>query len=449
MVRVRFAPSPTGYLHAGNARTAILNYLFSKKENGVFILRIEDTDRERSNPFFLESIIEDLSWLKIRWDEGPYFQSERLKIYESYAERMIRDGFAYRCFCSKERLSELRKRWIMSKEPPRYDGKCRNLTESEIRRLESAGEPYVVRFLSPQESVSFEDGIFGEINFPATYVDDFILIKADKTPSYNFAAVIDDMLMDITHVIRGRDHISNTPKQILLFKALGRPHPIYFHHPLLLEKDRRPLSKREGSREIRKLREMGIIPEAIINYLGVLGRKVERELMSPDELIDSFSIHSFSRSDEVFDFEKLLWFNKQHIRGLPAQELGKRAGLSLDERIIDLLKDNVETLTDLRKMMAIFENPEIEEEGIKFLKGVEDAKKIAGIIKESVKNGERLSLQSLKGKIKDEGIPLKKENIMAIRILLTGKMAGPPIDRLLDFIPVNLILGRIECFERN
>lgn len=448
MVRVRFAPSPTGRLHLGNARTAILNYLFARKENGVFILRIEDTDRLRSQNLYREAIIDDLLWLGIKWDEGPYLQSERIELYKAYAEKLLSQGFAYKCFCSKERLLELKEDLIKSKEPPRYDGKCRDLSEHQRRKLELLGKPYVIRFMAPKKEVKFTDMIFGEIQFPSTYVDDFIIIKADGTPSYNFACAIDDLLMDITHVIRGRDHIANTPKQILIFDALRKKHPIYAHHPLLLEEEGRPLSKREGSKEIDSLKKEGIIPEAIINYLGVLGRNVKKEVMSFEELIESFSFDSISKSDQIFDFNKLLWFNKKHIRMLSAKEIGLRSGLFLeDERIFDAIKENVETLAEIKSMISIFKEPSISEDGLKYLKEHPHASAIAEILDESLNDKNNLSLSFLRTKMEERGISLRKENMMALRILITGKKEGPPIDTLISLIPHDVIKGRIECFR--
>ncbi|MCX7858269.1 MAG: glutamate--tRNA ligase [Deltaproteobacteria bacterium] len=447
MVKVRFAPSPTGYLHVGNARTAILNYLFAKRHMGAFILRIEDTDRARSNPAFTKALINDLSWLGIKWDEGPYLQSERLHIYKEYAERMVAEKLAYKCFCSKERLTEIRQERLKSRKAPKYDGKCRYLSDMERAKLESNEVPYVIRFLAPQKDVKFKDMIFGEIGFPSGYVDDFILIKADGTPSYNFAAALDDMLMGITHVIRGRDHIPNTPKQILLFEALGKSHPTYGHHPLLLEKDGKPLSKREGSKEIRTLRELGILPEAIFNYLGVLGRKIDREITDIKALIESFSIDSVSKSDAIFDFQKLLWLNKQHIKTLTSRELILRANLKEeDTQILEALKDNIETLSDVKEMVDIFKSSKLSEEGIEFLQGVKDGERIAKILKEALKNNQNVSFQSLTVKLKEEGISLTKENMLTLRVLLTGRKIGPPIDSILSLIPKEIILGRIECY---
>ena len=225
MVKVRFAPSPTGHLHVGNAKVALLNYLFARNQGGKFVLRIEDTDLERSDVSYETSILDDLTWLGIAWDEGPLRQTERFEIYRSYAKILLDKGLAYKCFCSQETLEKMREASLKKGEPPRYERRCRKLSEKEILNLEKSGTPYVVRFKSLNKPITFIDSIHGEIQFPRDHVDDFILMKQGSTPSYNFAVTIDDMLMDITHVIRGADHISNTPKQIMLFEALGKSTP--------------------------------------------------------------------------------------------------------------------------------------------------------------------------------------------------------------------------------
>ncbi|MCS7281484.1 MAG: glutamate--tRNA ligase [Desulfobacterota bacterium] len=448
MVRVRFAPSPTGYLHVGNARTAILNFLFAKKNGGHFLLRIEDTDRARSDPHFESSILEDLLWLGVKWDEKIYRQSQRLHIYHEYAKTLIDKGYAYKCFCSKERLRKLKEECEKRKEPPRYDKRCKNLSDSERKRLESEGIPSVIRFSTPERTVEFLDSVFGRITFPKDYLDDFIIMKADGTPSYNFAAAVDDMLMGITHVIRGKDHIPNTPKQILIFEALGRPHPVYAHHSLLLGKDGKPLSKREGSNKIRTLREMGILPSAVFNYLTVLGRKTEKEIMDLPEMVESFSIESISRSDAVFDFDKLLWFNRNYIKKLPSDELTALLGLKDEEKeVIDALKENAETLNDLKESIRLFKEPMISEEGFEFLKTVETSEKIACALKDVLEAKEGFSFASIVERLKRLGVLRTKEEILALRVLLTGKKTGPPIDSILRFIPEETIKGRLKWLK--
>ncbi len=329
MNRVRFAPSPTGNLHVGNARTAVLNYLFARSGgSGHFILRIEDTDVERSQSSFEESIKEDLKWLTLDWDEGPYRQSDRLDIYRSWAAALLGKGLAYKCFCSKEELEKARAEALRRGQPPRYGRVCAGLSRDAVHRLEAAGTPYVLRFRSPEREIRFRDAIYGDVSFPAEHVDDFIIVRTDGMPSYNFAASVDDQLMKITHVIRGSDHLSNTPKQIMLFLAFGFEPPAYAHHSLLIGVDKKPLSKRHGATRVAEFRAMGILPEAMVNYLAIIGRKVDREfLKTREELMGTFTLGSFSSSDAVFDPGKLLWLNKEHLRTMDAGALLERMGL--------------------------------------------------------------------------------------------------------------------------
>lgn len=447
MVRVRFAPSPTGNLHVGNARTAIINYLFSRKEKGTFLLRMEDTDLSRSSKEFEDSIVKDLSWLGIGWDEDLIRQSERFGIYREYADVLLHEGFAYKCFCSKERLIRVNEEKIRRKEPPGYDGYCRRLTEDEIRRLEEMNSKYVLRFMVKGREVAFDDMVFGHLKFSLRNLSDFIIIKADGTPSYNFSCVVDDMLMGITHVIRGRDHIPNTPKQILIFQAFGKEHPVYGHHPLLLEKDGKPLSKREGSRSIGGLRSEGVLPQAVFNYLAVLGRRVKKEVMDIDELIESFSLDSISKSDASFDYEKVLWFSRQHIRKMDTDRLAQISGIKEEEKkFLEVIKENASTTKELLELIKIFEEPTISNEGLEFLKSVDEAKEIGNVLFQILLDGEKLSLGSIKKRFIERSILLKKEVMLALRVLVTGRNYGPPIEDLLPRIPREVIMERVRWF---
>ncbi|MEW6376609.1 MAG: glutamate--tRNA ligase, partial [Thermodesulfobacteriota bacterium] len=278
-IRVRFAPSPTGLLHIGNARTALFNYIFAKRKRGTLILRIEDTDVERSTDASINHILEDLQWLGIRWEEGPdrdgsdgpYRQSQRLSFYRDYTERLFREKKVYKCFCSNERLEALRKEQLAKGKMPRYDGTCRSLSKEGISKMESAGERPVLRFRVGKGSIIFEDLIHGRMNFDSEGIGDFIIIRSDGMAAYNFACVIDDHLMHVSHVIRGEDHLSNTPRQILIYQALGWEPPSFAHHPLILGPDRSPLSKRHGATTVSQYREEGFLPEALLNYLMLLG----------------------------------------------------------------------------------------------------------------------------------------------------------------------------------
>jgi glutamyl-tRNA synthetase len=448
MVKVRFAPSPTGHLHVGNAKVALLNYLFAKKEEGAFVLRIEDTDLERSDAVYETSILDDLTWLGIVWDEGPFRQTERFSIYQSYAEDLLQRGAAYKCFCSQETLEEMRNASIKRGEPPRYDGRCKKLSKQDISDLEKNGTPYVVRFKSLRKIIRFVDIVYrGDCSFPPDHVDDFILMKNAGTPSYNFAVVVDDMLMDITHVIRGADHLSNTPKQIMLFEALGGTPPRYGHLSLLVGEDDKPLSKRHGVTRIKDFREMGILPQALRNYLCTVGRSVSKEIMDLNELTDTFSLSSLSRTNSFFDMEKLYWFNKEYMKQIPLDILLTYLGLSspYGDRIA-VLRENAATLNGMKEYLDIFEKTDISEEGTSYLSQLtlpdNFATRIAGFFTEHSSPSVENIVNAL-----IEGLGLKKRDLfMVLRILLTGRKSGPPLKEILHLIPHDIIIRRINGY---
>ncbi len=354
-VRVRFAPSPTGYLHLGVAHTGLFNWLFARNQGGVFILRIEDTDTARSTEESMNAIKDGMRWIGMDWDEGPdvggdygpYFQMQRLDIYRKYGLQLIREGKAYRCYCTKEELEEKRREAIKRKKPPKYDGTCRNLTPEQIEANEAKGKPYVVRFKLPEEEreISFDDIIVGKVTFNSKVLDDFVLLKSNGTPIYNFANVIDDYLMKITHIIRAEQHISNTPRQLLLYEALGFEPPLFVHIPHILGKDRSKLSKRHGATSVTWYRDNGYLPEAMVNYLALLSWSPgnERELFSIDELIELFSLDKISKSPAIFDATKLEWMNGQYIKQMPIDKLALLAIPYLKEKFgLDYTADDPE-----------------------------------------------------------------------------------------------------------
>ena len=337
-VVTRFAPSPTGWLHLGNARTAIFNFLFAKHNNGKLILRIEDTDKERSKKQYEEALLEDLEWLGIKWDEGPYRQSERGAIYKKYIQELLNKGKAYLCFCSQEEIEREREKARKEGKPYRYSGKCRNLTPEQIKKYLEEGRPYVIRFKVPEnKEVVFNDLIKGEVKFNTKDLGDFVIVRSDGSPVYNFVVVIDDALMGITHVIRGEDHLSNTPKQILIYEALGFKIPQFAHLPIILGEDRSKLSKRHGAVSVRQYRKEGYISQALFNYLTLLGwyPKDGREILSLEELIKEFDIEDIHNAPAIFNKEKLYWMNGVYIREV----------LSLEElyhTLINYLKEYAE-----------------------------------------------------------------------------------------------------------
>ncbi len=335
-VRTRFAPSPTGYMHVGNLRTALYAYLLAKKNNGDFILRIEDTDRERTVEGAVDIIYSTLKKAGIHWDEGPdvggnfgpYIQSERMSFFKDYALQLVEKGHAYYCFCNKERLDELKDLQKASGTPPKYDGHCRNLSPEEIKQNLEAGLPYVIRQKMPKEgSTTFNDEVFGEITFENSDLDDQILIKSDGMPTYNFANVVDDHLMEISHVIRGSEYLSSTPKYNLLYEAFGWEKPVYIHCSPVMKNAVEKLSKRNGDATFEDLLEKGYLPQAIVNYIALLGwsPKGEEEIFSLDELIDIFDVSGISKSPAIFDLPKLTAINAKYIRNMSDDEFWKHA----------------------------------------------------------------------------------------------------------------------------
>jgi glutamyl-tRNA synthetase len=324
-MRVRFAPSPTGHLHVGNARTALFNWLMARGSRGTFILRIEDTDPERSTRDSEAAILEDLRWLGLHWDEGPdvggphgpYRQSERLHLYLSYANELIAAGRAYYCFCSAERLEADRQAALASGLPPRYAGRCRPIPLARARERIDAGERAVVRFRVPEDrDVTFTDLVRGEVTFHTSVIGDPVLLRSDQHPAYNFAVVVDDSLMEVTHVVRGEDHVSNTPRQILLYEALGFTPPAFAHLALVMGPDHTPLSKRHGATSVNEFRAKGYLPEALVNYLALIGWSPggDEEILPIDELARRFAIEGVGHSAGVFDEDKLAWMNRYYLR---------------------------------------------------------------------------------------------------------------------------------------
>jgi len=328
-VRVRFAPSPTGYLHVGGARTALFNYLFARHHVGVFVLRIEDTDRERSTEESVGAIYEALRWLGLSWDEGPsvggaygpYLQSERLSHYAEAADRLLAQGDAYRCFCDPEDLKRRRDEAMKRGAPPKYDRRCLDLPPGTAEARAAAGEPFALRFRMPEGETSWDDGVRERVVFQNAALDDFVILRTDKHPTYNFAAVVDDHAMAISHVLRGDDHISNTPRQIRVYAALGWETPHFAHIPMILGPDGTRLSKRHGAESVTAFRDEGFLPEAMVNFLALLGWAYdgEREIFTLDELTKLFTLDRVSRNPAIFNYEKLEWMNGEYFRALPLE----------------------------------------------------------------------------------------------------------------------------------
>jgi len=472
MVRVRFAPSPTGYLHVGNARTALFNYLFARKNNGVFVLRIEDTDFERSKKEYEQSIIEDLKWLGLSWDEGPdcggpygpYRQSERLQIYRDYGKKLLTEGKAYKCWCTKEEIEQR----IQGDKSSGYDNYCRNLTHQQIAKFESEGRKYVIRFKVPEKDITVNDIIRGTVKFESGSLNDFVIMKSNEIPTFHFAVVIDDLLMNITHVIRGEDHLSNTPKHILIFEALGYQAPQFAHMSMTLGPDRTRLSKRHGATSVRQYRENGYLADAMFNYLALLGwsSKDNREIFSHDELIQNFSLENCNRANAIFDPVKLLWFNSLYIRNTSSEKLAlmsipffEKSGysetqvrnhLSLIEKVIELEKEKLKTLADIPERTGYFIKENIEwnekltekfltDETTKILTSLlQELKKIEIFQKEIVEHTVRRFCE-------EKGI--KASTVFhPLRFALTGTTKGPGLFEIFEFLGKDTSLSRIENF---
>ncbi|OGT21088.1 MAG: glutamate--tRNA ligase [Gammaproteobacteria bacterium RIFCSPHIGHO2_02_FULL_42_13] len=331
IVRSRFAPSPTGSMHIGNLRTALYAWLYARKTKGVFILRIEDTDRERSTDQAIQVILDSMQLLNLTYDEGPFYQTKRMDRYREITDQLLKTGHAYRCYCSKERLEALRADQMKNKQKPRYDRCCRDLKEKKEGS-------FVARFRTPDEgSIKFDDGVRGLVEFQNSELDDLVLVRSDGVPTYNFAVVVDDVDMKVTHVIRGADHINNTPRQINIFNALGMRPPIYAHLPMILGNDGKRLSKRHGALGVLQYREEGILPAALLNYLMRLGwSHGDQEIFSMEEMIEFFDFNKLQKSPATFDPDKLSWLNQHYLKTLPTEVVAKELQWQMDQKQIDM-----------------------------------------------------------------------------------------------------------------
>ena len=456
MIKTRFAPSPTGYLHVGGARTALFCWLFSKKMGGKFVLRIEDTDLERSSEDSVQAILDGMRWLNLDFDEGPYFQTKRFDRYEAVIAQLIDQGDAYYCACSKQRLDDLRETQMAAKQKPRYDGLCRDLDLRPDSR-----QALVVRFKNPRLGVvSFIDHVKGEVSVQNAELDDLIITRSDGSPTYNLTVVVDDMDMDITHVIRGDDHVNNTPRQINILRALGATCPEYAHLPMILGDDGKRLSKRHGAVSVMQYFEDGYLPEAMLNYLVRLGwSHGDQEIFSRDEMIDHFSLDGINKSASSFNTEKLNWINQQYLMSLPLEQIIdlvkqrlQKTGVSFDgqvdfQSIVDLYRQRVSTINQLVEsiLYCFQEFDSYDDKAAKKalrplaleplnrlyagLEGLDDWS--AGAIHEVIENITQ-ELDVGMGKV---GQPL--------RVAVTGSSFSPPIDKTVEIIGKPQTLSRI------
>jgi len=474
-VRVRFAPSPTGYLHIGGARTALFNYLFARRNGGSFILRIEDTDMERTIVDSASQIVTSLRWLGIEWDEGPgkdgpagpYFQSQRRHLYRKYAELLLEKGCAYRCYCTPEELEQRREEDRKAGRAPRYDGRCRHLTEEQRRAFEAEGRKPALRLLTPDEGVTVvDDLVHGEVSFDNALIGDFVVMKSDGFPTYNFACVVDDALMGITHVLRADEHLSNTPKQIMIYRALEFPMPRFGHVPMILAPDRSKLSKRHGATSVEEFRQAGYLPEAIVNYLAYLGWSPgdESRLYTIDEMAERFDLDDVSRTPAVYDVNKLTWINGHWMREMDIDRLteyvlpyvqeagyvGSPASVEEVKRLKDILlsmRDRVKLLTEVADAISYFYTDDWDYDAKGFAKlftkpGVAELLEMG---RDRLAALERFDLESTEAAyralIAEKGIS-GGALIHPTRLALTGRTVGPGL------FDVMVNLGKDKVIER-
>ena len=471
-IRVRFAPSPSGELHVGGARTALFNWLYARKHDGVFVLRIEDTDETRNKPELIEPILESFKWLCLNWDEGPFFQSENLKQHLSYVAKLLEEQKAYKCFCTPETLDAKRQAAQKAKQNYRYDGTCRNLSADEILSLEAEGQKPVVRLKVDQTgSEQISDIILGELNFAYDEVDDFIIQRSNGMPIYNFVVAVDDAEMGITHVVRAKEHQKNTLRQILVYRALGFEIPKFAHVPMVLAKDRSKLSKRHGATAVFEYRDRGYLPEALLNYLVRLGwSHGDDEIFSSEEMIEKFTLEAVHSSDAVFDEEKLTWLNQHYIMHGNAQRLGeltREFAAKLDlyneseleaiskERwsaFVDLLKERAKTLVELaeastpylKSKLTYYDEKAVQKfftpEKAPLLEVV--AKGLSGLSESTFSTGEVDS--AVRSALESHGAALK-EVAQPCRIAITGVPTGPGIFEAMEFLGKEQVMMRLQA----
>jgi len=458
-VRVRFAPSPTGHLHIGGARTAFYNWLYARHYKGTFILRIEDTDRTRSTEEYINAIIEGMKWLGLDWDEGPYRQTDRFDVYKSYADKLLAEGKAYFCYCSPEELEQRRQEALAQGKTLKYDGRCRN-------RDKGQGKNAAVRFKMPQEGETVvHDLIRGRIVFENAQLDDLIIIRSDGTPTYNFTVVVDDVDMSITHVIRGDDHLNNTPKQIHIYTALGYEIPLFAHLPMILGADKTRLSKRHGATSVTAYKEMGYLPDALVNYLVRLGwSHGDQEVFTRDELIQYFSFENIGKSAAVFNPEKLLWLNSHYIMNSASEKLaelvipflitqgiiGKSQSLNKEwlSKAITPLKERSKTLTELANSLRYYIADDVEyneKAKAKFLN--EGSRDILIELKDKLMVVRDFSAEEIEKVFR---AIIEKHNVklgnlaQPVRVAITGSTESPGIFEVLEIMGKEKTLKRLE-----
>ncbi len=462
--RVRFAPSPTGYLHVGGARTALYNWLFARKTGGTFVLRIEDTDAERSSEANTQVILDGLGWLGLSWDEGPIFQGAEVARHRGDAERLLAEGKAYRCFCTREELEAHRK--AAGGDTYKYDGRCDRLTGAEVAARIAHGTSSVIRFRMPQEEIAWDDAVHGRISFHGRDLDDMVILRSDGTPIYNLAVVSDDIAMRITHVIRGDDHISNTPKQIALYQALGARLPVFGHVPMILGADGKKLSKRHGATAVGDYQDQGILPAAMRNFLALLGWSPgeDREVMTEAEMISLFSLEAIQKKPAVFDTVKLEWMNGQYLSSIPTADLVAPVARELERMqvhvggshllppYIDAVKSRARTILEMAERVAVrldSRHVKLDDKGRKlrlkmgdaFVGSLKTALETLSPLGESEWSAEPI-LERLKARADADGMKLG-DLLQPIRVAVTGSTVSEPVNELLEVVGRSSSLARL------
>ncbi|HBF11966.1 MAG TPA: glutamate--tRNA ligase [Deltaproteobacteria bacterium] len=458
--RLRFAPSPTGYLHIGGARTALYNYLLAKKWGGTFILRIEDTDLERSTPESVQAILDGMNWLGLIWDEGPYFQTKRFDLYKQHIDKLISEKKAYPCFCTAEDLTKKREAATAAKCKPMYDRTCLKLSADEVKKRLDQKLPHCIRFISPDEGeIVIKDVIKGDVVVANKELDDLIIARTNGSPTYNFTVVVDDVTMGITHVIRGDDHLNNTPRQIQLYQAFGYPLPIFAHVPMILGADKKRLSKRHGATSVMAYKDMGYLPEALVNYLVRLGWSYkDQEIFTRQELIEAFSLENCSRSAGVFNPEKLLWLNGVYIRQEKPETLAelvlpflKNKGIeNISNEIllegIKISQEKVKTIVEFVEMVDFFFREVEPDEKLKEKFFTDDSKKIMKQIADRLNSLQTWTHETISqifsGLVSETGLGLGKI-AQPVRVALTGRSVSPGVFEIIRILGKEKTLTRI------
>jgi len=467
-VRVRFAPAPSGEMHVGNARTALFDWLFARHHGGVMILRIEDTDQERVTDEAITGVQESLRWLGIDWDEGPgvggdlgpYRQMERLDLYREVTDRLLEQGDAYRCYCTPEELEERRKQALERGERPGYDGRCRDLGGGERAAFEREGRPSAIRFATPDRDVTFEDLVRGEAIFRAPDVTDFVILRSSGLPTYLLAAAVDDWRMEMTHVIRGEDLFSSTPRQILLLEAIGAPSlPAYAHLPLIVGPDRAPLSKRHGSVAVERFREEGFLPEALVNYLALLGWSYDDHttFFTRQELVERFDLSRVSHNPAAFDREKLEWMNGHYIRESSDERLAdlvtqvmKDAGVSADRdvvlRAVPLIKERMKLLDEAVDLLRfLFEETDPDDAARAQIEGSEDYLREVADRLEGLEGWNTEAIEGVLRELKEERELGSKKAFQPVRAAATGTLISPPLFESMELLGRERSLARLRA----